>query len=37
MDEQKIIAGLHDHLTMFTRTIADRSVGLEGFEISVEG
>jgi len=26
MDKQQIITGLHDHLTMFTRTIGERSV-----------
>jgi Zn-dependent M28 family amino/carboxypeptidase len=26
MDKQKVISGLHDHLTMFTRTIGERSV-----------
>ena len=25
MDKQKVISGLHDHLTMFTRTIGERS------------
>jgi len=26
MDKQKVITGLHDHLTMFTRTIGERSM-----------